>query len=55
MIKVRVKITAEGILPDHLASRLQGLTGKRDRKVLAQMIVEEAKDPQIEVEELKKI
>lgn len=49
MKKIKVRVEAEGILADHMVRRLEGLTGPRDKKDLAQLIIEADRNPKITV------
>ncbi|KKL52519.1 hypothetical protein LCGC14_2284670 [marine sediment metagenome] len=51
--KIKVTIEATAIMPEHLVNRLEGMTGKRDRKDLAQMVIEDDGDPIITITENK--
>jgi len=48
MKRVKVVITAEAVVPDHIAKRaVDNYGGPRDKKLLAQMIIESDKSPSI--------
>lgn len=53
MKKVKITVEASGVLPDHFARRLEGLAGKRDMKDMAQLVIQEDRDPRIEIVEIK--
>lgn len=53
MKKVKITVEAKGVLPDHFARRLEGMTGMRDMKAMAQLVIEEDREPKIEVVEIK--
>lgn len=53
--RIRITVEAQAIMPEHLVKRLEGLTGPRDRKELAQMVIEEDHNPLIIIIESKKV
>ncbi len=54
MKKVKISVEASGVLPDHFARRLEGLIGSpRDMKAMAQLVIEEDRNAQIEITEIK--
>lgn len=54
MKKVKVQVVTEGIVANHVANRLEGKIGPvRDRKDLAQLVIQEDNEPEIEILEIK--
>ncbi len=54
MKKVKITVEASGVLPDHFATRLEGLVGSpRDMKAMAQLVIEEDRNVKIEITEMK--